>query len=588
MKDPRTIEEQATQLARWLEEHPGATPPEGLDPDVLEAIYTLRPDLAPAPSFTIDDILADITAGPFAPISAEPGAEIAQLAELIEIDRSDVQPPADAPAEPQTPTVVDLSTERRRRRPWLWTGVGAMAAAAMALFVVMPFVEQGVPDLMSQAEQADLPAVPPAVDSISTIPELATPVVTAERKAKADRGVPSPDAAAPAQPTGGILDDMSGRAGSGAASGVAAGPALAGRSSSSASTTTAGKVRTRDELAHAAGGQGLEATTQPAPAEDPPAGWYTPSTTTPAPRAAAAPEPEPTMLADEGGERDDQGAYNVLTEEAEEESLYQPMDASTDGALAGATASKELEHAEDDLLEIAGSERASSSGDSFRSVDEDREQEQREGRDDEADDYDEAAEYQFDAGASAARVETARRGLDLTDTRSAGRSTPRTRRSDNESVEAPPAAPAEAIAMGLDELRSQANPLDYHSRWYETDPALDDTTRAQLAAANSQVQAAIVAGEPSAALGALQPLTSSAHPRVVQDVSYHIATLHLQSGRVSSALAAVSTGLAASSSPTVFRSRLLALLGSIHEELGDNSQAHDAYQQAVDANISRY
>ncbi len=53
-------------LAEWLDAHPGEPPPEGVDAEVVEAVYALRPDLAPAPRVTIDDILAGVTTGPFA------------------------------------------------------------------------------------------------------------------------------------------------------------------------------------------------------------------------------------------------------------------------------------------------------------------------------------------------------------------------------------------------------------------------------------------------------------------------------------------------------------------------------------------
>ena len=37
------------KLVAWLESHPGEPPPEELDGEVVEAVYVLRPDLAPAP-----------------------------------------------------------------------------------------------------------------------------------------------------------------------------------------------------------------------------------------------------------------------------------------------------------------------------------------------------------------------------------------------------------------------------------------------------------------------------------------------------------------------------------------------------------
>ena len=65
-----TTENQVHLLLPWLETHPGEPPPEGLDPEVVETVYVLRPDLAPAPRIGIDDILARVESGPFAPRSA--------------------------------------------------------------------------------------------------------------------------------------------------------------------------------------------------------------------------------------------------------------------------------------------------------------------------------------------------------------------------------------------------------------------------------------------------------------------------------------------------------------------------------------
>lgn len=58
-------EEQAQALARWLDDD-GGTPPHGLDPDVLEAVWALRPSMAPAPRVDLADLLGSIEAGPLA------------------------------------------------------------------------------------------------------------------------------------------------------------------------------------------------------------------------------------------------------------------------------------------------------------------------------------------------------------------------------------------------------------------------------------------------------------------------------------------------------------------------------------------
>jgi hypothetical protein len=54
-------------LANWLDAHPGEAPPAGIEAEVVQAVYALRPDLAPAPRVSLDDILGGVRAGPFAP-----------------------------------------------------------------------------------------------------------------------------------------------------------------------------------------------------------------------------------------------------------------------------------------------------------------------------------------------------------------------------------------------------------------------------------------------------------------------------------------------------------------------------------------
>jgi hypothetical protein len=59
-----TEEHQAQALERWLESPPGTPPPEGLDPDVVEAILALRPDRIPTARVTAEEILGAIQTGP--------------------------------------------------------------------------------------------------------------------------------------------------------------------------------------------------------------------------------------------------------------------------------------------------------------------------------------------------------------------------------------------------------------------------------------------------------------------------------------------------------------------------------------------
>ncbi|MCB9795776.1 MAG: hypothetical protein H6741_24030 [Alphaproteobacteria bacterium] len=122
-------EDQASQLARWLAERPGAEPPDGLDPEVIEAVYALRPDLAPAPRVTVDDILAGVGVGPFAHLDAAPEGAAQGAPPLPE-----QVPGVDA-------EVVPFSVVAARRRR-LWGGLGALAAAALVLIVALPALDE--------------------------------------------------------------------------------------------------------------------------------------------------------------------------------------------------------------------------------------------------------------------------------------------------------------------------------------------------------------------------------------------------------------------------------------------------------------
>jgi len=122
-----TPEEQARRLAEWLDGHPGTDPPLDLDPEVVEAVYALRPDLAPAPRVSADDILAELATGPLAEGAPAPieGGSDAAVVPFPEPDRA----PAPAP---------------RRRPTWGWgTATGTLVALAAALVLVVRYTGQG-------------------------------------------------------------------------------------------------------------------------------------------------------------------------------------------------------------------------------------------------------------------------------------------------------------------------------------------------------------------------------------------------------------------------------------------------------------
>ncbi len=115
-----------------------------LDDDVLEALLALRPDLAAPPSVDIDDILAGVRTGPFAPVLRITGELPSSVARTTQLPTPRTGPPVAAPPP-------------ARRLPRWWGPVGLAVAAAAALVVVVPGLSLNEPmptSLSSQVEQA--------------------------------------------------------------------------------------------------------------------------------------------------------------------------------------------------------------------------------------------------------------------------------------------------------------------------------------------------------------------------------------------------------------------------------------------------
>lgn len=201
-------EEHASALQRWLAS-PGTRPPADLDEDVVEAVYTLRPDLAPAPRVSAADILASITSGPLAgtPSSVAPlparGGEVVPFPGST-LDEGDTTGRA-------TVQVADPSPARHRG-VWRWVGgaSGLALLGAAAASVMLMFDPQDVaPSLVSPASAPQEAAPPPLAD------EQAAPVTAASEPAAppaqsfAARSAPKEAEAAPsaAAPVDGTVDD---------------------------------------------------------------------------------------------------------------------------------------------------------------------------------------------------------------------------------------------------------------------------------------------------------------------------------------------------------------------------------------------
>jgi len=158
MTDPR----QEALLAQWLDD-PSSGPPEGLENDVVESMIALRPELAPAPGVSLDDILAGVTEGPFTARSDAPVSLISD--EELEARRSEM-PPSQA-------EIIDLAAARRRRRR-IWGAVGTLAAAALVLFIIVPQSFDGSVDAPAPADVLTEPSPqvePPATAFDEGAPE---------------------------------------------------------------------------------------------------------------------------------------------------------------------------------------------------------------------------------------------------------------------------------------------------------------------------------------------------------------------------------------------------------------------------------
>ncbi len=109
-----------------------------LDADLAHTVYALSPARAPDPDIALDAVLDAVTTGPFAPVILVTGEFPAEIAPPTNL--RDQASEGDVPAE-----VVSLIDRRRSATPsvtaahrrWL-PAVGALAAAAATLLVVVP------------------------------------------------------------------------------------------------------------------------------------------------------------------------------------------------------------------------------------------------------------------------------------------------------------------------------------------------------------------------------------------------------------------------------------------------------------------
>ena len=157
-----TPEEQAKALNQWLSEPPGTQPPAELDADVVESVYALQPERAPAARVSPDDILASVTAGPLASGDVAP-----------------VPTAGGSPAEVvDFPTAAGTGAAPSPRHKWWraanrWGGVSALVATAATLLVVSlpmftlssPMMSRPASEPLAQPEEVEEQAEAPSVEN---------------------------------------------------------------------------------------------------------------------------------------------------------------------------------------------------------------------------------------------------------------------------------------------------------------------------------------------------------------------------------------------------------------------------------------
>ncbi len=219
---PSTSPESARALGRWLD-RPSEAPPEGVDAEVLEAIYALRPELAPAPRVSPDDILAGVTRGPLAadaeaPTPASVSRDGAEIVPFPGQDGSSEGTEGAAAEVPPRPADAAPPGARGPQRAAAWArgtaGVGIALVAAATLMIVVgtgredgaatrAAPEQGIAarELATSDEATDGASGPHKVEIADQIAERQAPP-SLEARAPAPppaRAAPAPKATARAE-----------------------------------------------------------------------------------------------------------------------------------------------------------------------------------------------------------------------------------------------------------------------------------------------------------------------------------------------------------------------------------------------------
>lgn len=182
-------QQQAQALARWLTEGAQGEPPAGIDPEVLDGLYAVRPDLAPRARVTASEILDGVDVAPWSSAS----------------DPSDNVVPFPVPASAPEPSPKPQAIPRR------WgPALGAMVALAASVLLVVRQQPTTTPQTAELAtidaaapEGLDLPSAepPPAAAREASSPDLRRPPEPERSRVDAaPRPPPSPPSPKPAAP----------------------------------------------------------------------------------------------------------------------------------------------------------------------------------------------------------------------------------------------------------------------------------------------------------------------------------------------------------------------------------------------------
>ncbi len=248
MIDPR----QEALLAQWLDD-PTSGPPEGLEGDVVESMIALRPELAPPPGVSLDDILAGVTEGPFA---AHPDAAPTSLISDEELEARRSQMPA------TQADLIDLAAVRRRRRR-IWGGVGTLAAAALVLFIIVPQdFEQSI-DPPAPAEVIDEPSPAEPENFEASLEQEVLLEVEKDEDEDAERPMPATKKAAPAPPKAADQPEAPELQSSGAASTYGPAPELTGGGAGPGAAPTPAPAVYSEDMADEGAGPRLKSKQEP-------------------------------------------------------------------------------------------------------------------------------------------------------------------------------------------------------------------------------------------------------------------------------------------------------------------------------------